>query len=219
MGAYEDWVAEFEGLSFCDKIRAVKKINDMCRDGDVEHRVTMLGYDGYLKTVEKYAVDVGSGEHYVYLWRHAWGDPFYVGSGKGDRWKSKSGRCNDFYLHLDQADAVVYRILTGVDLHTARLFEKYVSVNLIEAGCTLANGDNNTEYLSEDARKRRVSECATIDNHVLAGKVRGAVFGILNDQPRCDYRATDRFIMARGADYFSRNYWKKSYNRKEQVNV
>lgn len=206
MGAYTDFVKSYEELPFVEKIKFIKSAIFVTNNFNLDTRCLM--YDGYLKKITKHEFCSSDGEYYVYLWRHAWGDPFYVGSGKGDRWTTKHGRCNDFFLHLNQADAVVYKILSGVDSHTARLFEKYVSVNLTEAGYTLANWDNNLEYITDEARKRRIDECKKIDNHELACDVQKAVLDILYDKPECDYFVTDKFIMEHGADYFSRNYMK-----------
>ena len=208
MGVYEEYIYAVEKMSFKEKIEMVKNVNDVSGLGHVKFDVWKLASDGYMKSIEHRTIYREDGEHYVYLWRHAWGDPFYVGSGKNYRWTNRSARCNDFYLHLDQADAVVYKILDGVDEHTARLFEKYVSVNLVEAGYTLANGDNNTEYVNSEARQRRIDECKKIDSHELALAVQNTVCCILGHSPNCDYRVTDEFIMEHGADYFSRNYMK-----------
>lgn len=216
--AWDEWVKKVEESSFTDKIRIVKDINDRFCVGDVSHDVWKIGAYGYLMAYEKDSVYGGEGEYYVYLWKHAWGDPFYVGSGKNDRWLTKNPRCDDFYLHLDQADAVVYKILEGVDLHTSRLFEKYVSVNLVEAGYTLANGDNNPEYMTDAARARRVAECGEIDKHELAPNVQREVLRILNERTKCDYRVTDTFLRQHGTDYFSRNYIKKSENSELENN-
>lgn len=209
MSNFNEWSKKIEELSFREKVQFVKGVNDMLRGNDINFEVSKIAWYGYLKEDESYKVCAGDNDYYVYLWKHAWGDPFYIGCGKGDRWTTKSPRCNDFYLHLDQADAVVYKVLDGVDSHTARIFEKYVTVNLVEGGYTLANGDNNTEYMTEAARVRRIESCEEIDRHELAPKVQNAVLSILNDRPRCDYRGTDEFIMRNGTDYFSSRFMKK----------
>ena len=167
-----------------------------------------LKWDGHFGVNTEYCVSGGKGTHYVYVWKHAWGDPFYVGSGKGDRCTTKSGRQNEFFLHLDKADAVVYKILSGVDSRTARLFEKYVSINLVEAGYTLANRDNNPKYIPTEYRESRVDSCKDIDKHMLAYDVRESVLKILVDYPDYNYLITEKFISEYGVDYFSRNYIK-----------
>ena len=207
MGVHEGFVEAYEKLSFVEKIRFVKDV--YCVTSSVERDIRYLEWDGYLGKSEKYCFKNGVGDYYVYVWKHAWGDPFYVGSGKGDRWLSKAPRCNDFFLHLDQADVVVYKLVRGLDVHLARSIEAYVSVSLVEAGYTLANGDNNTEYLSETARGRRVKKVSDFEKNPLVSSVQESVLRMLYDEPTCDYRITDGFIMRNGASYFSRKYMKK----------
>lgn len=100
----------------------------------------------------------------------------------------------------------MYLVLDGVDSKTAHLYERYVSANLTFGGYTLANGDNNAEYKTDAARERLASRCKEIEGLELTQKVESAVLNILNHEPHCDYRITDKFLMEYGADYFSRNY-------------
>lgn len=206
MSAWADLQRAYEEMSFVEKIKFVKE-NALPFVGN-NLSVRHLEWEGYLAKIEKHKICSSGGEFYVYMWKHAWGDPFYVGSGKGGRWTKKTSRCNDFYLHLDQADAVVYKILDGVDSKTARLFEKYVSVNLVEAGYTLANGDNNPEYMTENYKNTILKDCEKMKEHELLSDVQSTVLNILMDDPKCDYFITDKFIMEYGADYFSRTYMK-----------
>lgn len=206
MGVLDEWYESVDKMSFSDKLRMVKQINGMAAFNNTRSRAAILRYDGYLASIIGESVCEGDDEHYVYLWKHAWGDPFYVGSGEGDRWTSLGGRCDDFYLHLDAGDAAVYRVLSGVDAKTARLYEKYVSANLSNAGYTLANGDNNAEYKSDDARERMMARCKQIEGLDLTKRVEGAVMKIIGHESRCDYRVTDHFLMEYGTDYFSRKY-------------
>lgn len=192
-------------LSFADRLDFFRRVN-LSFNNRVSRGVNDLLWYGRLTERSHKGVYVGDNEHYVYIWKHAWGDPFYVGSGKGDRWTNISRRCDDFYLHLDQADAVVYRVLSGVDSKTAHAYEKYVSVNLGRAGYTLANGDNNYEYATESARQKMIERCDELVGLELTARVEAAVLGIIGDNPGCDYRITDTFIQEYGADYFSRNY-------------
>lgn len=195
----------FARLSFAERLDFSRRINvSFCNR--VNRGVSHLLWYGRLAERESHVVRHGDGDYYVYLWRHAWGEPFYVGSGRNYRWMDIGTRCNDFYLHLDQADAVVYMVLAGVDVKTARAYEKYISVNLGQAGYVLANGDNNYTYATEKARSKMILRCKELTGSELTSKVENAVLGILGDDSRCDYRVTDEFIMKHGADYFSRNY-------------
>ena len=207
MDAYKNMVDHITSLPFSEKLGAIKSINDFSRAGILRSSASLLSYSGYLKEFEEMGVYCDTGEHYVYLWKHAWGDPFYVGCGKNSRWKTKNSRCDDFYLHLDAGDAIVYMVLDGVDEKTARLYEKYVSVNLTRAGYTLANGDNNLEYMSPAARERFCTRCDSLDDDELTQRVQSTVLRILNHDAGCDYRVVDAFLMEYGTDYFSRNHW------------
>jgi hypothetical protein len=214
MGAYEDFVKAFDAMPFSGKLNMNRKVNATRSHLEVDRGVSKLYWDGYLCATDKMAAVAGDGDYYVYLWRHAWGEPFYVGSGKGDRWKSKQGRCDEFYPHLDKADAVTYLVLCGVDSKTARLFERYVSVNLVEAGYDLVNGDNNPKRFPEQGRERLIKRCAETESHELTPAVQKAVVKILGDDPRCDHRITHEFLERYGAGYFTR---KASVELKEEA--
>lgn len=205
--SWEELREQMERLSFSDKFNLIKKMNDTSAFYLERNEASAVRYNGYLTTVEDKGVRLSGGDYYVYLWKHAWGDPFYVGSGKGDRWTSKGGRCDEFYLHLDSADAIVYLILSGVDSKTARVYERYVSANITDAGYTLTNGDNNAEYKSKEARDRLMARCKEIEGIDLTRKVESAVLNIVSHKSlKVDYRITDIFQMEYGTDFFSRNY-------------
>lgn len=201
----ENFADALAKLSFSERLDFFHRMN-MSFGNKVSRGVNELLWYGRLAERTYKGVHAGDDEYYVYLWRHAWGDPFYVGSGKNDRWTTIGSRCDDFYLHLDQADSVVYRVLSGVDSKTAHAYEKYVSVNLGRAGYVLANGDNNYEYATESARHRMIEKCDKLVGLELTTRVENAVLGIISDNPDCDYRITDAFLMRHGTDYFSRNY-------------
>lgn len=209
-----DTQAKYEKMSFVDKIKFSKTVYDFTIPREVEYGVSALIYNGYLREIEEKCVFAGEEEYYVYLWKHAWGGPFYVGSGKNNRWRTKNGRCDDFYLHLDQADAVVYKVLDGVDAKTAHLYEKYISVSLTQAGYTLANGDYNYEYASEKTQENMKVACEKYSKLPLSPQVESAVLGILGHEPRCDYRVTDGFIMKYGVNYFSSQYMSGARERR-----
>lgn len=192
-------------LSFSDRLDFQRRVN-MTFGNKVERGVNELLWYGRLGEYADKCLYNGDEDYYVYIWKHAWGDPFYVGSGKGDRWVNKNARCDDFYLHLDQGDAVVYKVLAGVDAKTAHLYEKYVSVNLGRAGYVLANGDNNYEYATESAKQKMIEKCDKLVGLDLTNRVEGTVLRIISDEPKCDYRIADAFIMRYGTDYFSRNF-------------
>lgn len=220
MSILSEWYEAVEKMPFHEKLGMLKRVYGATCLDSIRSRAVLLRFDGYLASVFDKGVCEGTGDYYVYLWKHAWGDPFYVGSGKIDRWTDKNGRCDDFYLHLDAGDAVVYRVLSGVDSKTARLYERYVSANISAAGYTLANGDNNAEYKSSEARDRMMARCKQIEGLDLTNRVESAVLHIVGHDPGCDYRVTDRFLMEYGTDYFSRKYiFDKNRSREGAVAV
>jgi hypothetical protein len=203
MGAYEDFVEVFNALPFSGKLDFDKRTIATHRKLKVSSGVSGLYWNGSLAAIDKKTARGNGGDYYVYIWRHAWGEPFYVGSGKGDRWKNKNSRCDAFYPHLDKADAVVYMLLCGVDAHTARKFEQYTSVNLVEAGYVLANGDNNPNLMTELKHERMAKRCKEMEEHELMPVVQQAIVDILNDEPRVDYRITCEFLKTYGEEHFS----------------
>ena len=140
--AFEVARQDFERMSFSEKVSLVKQVMGIPRTWN------SIKYDGYVDMKTEFAVTCDCGEHYVYLWKHLDGDVFYVGSGKGERYKSKN-RNDEFFKHIDMGDSVVYIILAGVDIKTARFYERYISGSLGLAGYDLANGDNNTNHIGE----------------------------------------------------------------------
>lgn len=204
--AFEDYFKYFEGLTFSKKLEEIKKLEKFNDKLYLSAKTSSLSYDGYLRAYDRMAVCQESGDHYVYIWKHAWGDPFYVGCGVNDRWKSKASRCDDFYHCLDAGDAVVYKVLDGVDSKTARTYERYVSANISNAGYVLSNGDNNAARKSDAAKKRLLNRCNEIQGTELTKKVEKAVIDILRNKEDCDHRITQTFLKEYGTEFFSRTY-------------
>lgn len=204
--AFEEFVKYFDSLPFSGKLEEIRKLESFSNNIYLSAKTSALHFDGYLNANDSMAVKEGSGEYYVYLWKHAWGEPFYVGSGVKDRWKTKAPRCDDFYRNLDAGDAVVYKVLDGVDSKTARLYECYVSANISIAGYCLANGDNNAMRGSERTQYRLSERCKEIEGSELTKKVEKALFDILRHEAKCDYRITTEFLKQYGLDYFSRSF-------------
>lgn len=204
VGTFDEYNRYFDGLTFAGKLDEVRRMELASAKLLVENRVSLVSFDGYLRALVTKAVQECAGNYCVYLWKHAWGEPFYVGSGTGNRWKSKSSRCDDFYLHIDAADAVVYKIIDGVDRNTARLYECYVSASLSAAGYVLANSDNNIAKSSDSEKERIISKCSLVEGSDLTKAVENAVFEVINHNPRCDHRITSAFLEKYGTDHFSR---------------
>ena len=179
--AYAKACYEFEKMSFSDKIKMVKSI------ASIRHKYNFIKYNGYIAEKTNFAIANGEDEYYVYLWKHIDGDVFYVGSGKGDRYRSKN-RNDEFLRHIDKGDAVVYIVLCGVDFKTARFYERYLSGSLGMAEYVLSNGDNNIIHIGEDKFKRWLDDNESKLNNELTRKIEDAIVnGILLDD---DFRAS-----------------------------
>lgn len=174
---------------------------------NAEVKASQLRWDGYLFADESKALRLGDGEHYVYMWSHAWGAPFYIGSGKGDRWIARGNRNNDFFRHLDDADAVVRKLVVGLDERTARVYEEYISINLSVAGIELANHDNNITGKNEKikaGRMARLEEIAKLEN---TGNVENVLVNtLMKTEPNADFKTTYTFWELYGRHFFSNEY-------------
>lgn len=148
----EQLYAQILAAPFYDKVGAYTRVclsKHSCKGG-------MIEYDGYLKAKSGFASNRDDGKFYVYLWRHLNGPVFYIGSGTGKRWISKSARNEDFYRNIDKGDAVVYKVIDGVSEEVARTIEKYLSVCFWLGGCMLANKDNSVSESNKDRMKEWV---------------------------------------------------------------
>lgn len=85
----------------------------------------------------------GSGIYHVYMWLHADGTPFYVGMGKGDRWKNACSRNEKFFEETKRLDTLVCKVIDGLSVAEAREAEFCLSHYLTYNGYKLANLDNN----------------------------------------------------------------------------
>ena len=176
----------------------------------IDTSVRALKYDGCLVQEFYSGVKNYESDFCVYLWKHCWGEPFYVGSGKGDRWKSLSSRCDEFYRHIDKADAAVCRVVSGVDQKTARKYEKYTSLLLSVAGYSLVNRDNVIrEHMTIEKARAFLDECNDSDDGMIP-KINSELVKIVGSVQRgCDYRVTESFLREYGNDYFSRTHSKR----------
>lgn len=99
------------------------------------------------------------GEYHVYMWLHADGTPFYVGSGKGDRWKQATGRNERFYEETKHLDTFVCKLIDGLTLQEAREAEFCLSHYLTYSGYKLANWDNNYQRcINQQQADKRVAK-------------------------------------------------------------
>lgn len=116
-----------------------------------------LRYDRAFKRDENCKV-YGIGEYHVYMWLHADGTPFYVGSGKGDRWKS-TNRNERFFEETKKLDTWVCKLVDGLTSQEAREAEFCLSHYLTYNGYELANWDNNYHRcINQEQADKRVGK-------------------------------------------------------------
>lgn len=198
--AYERVKREIEKMRFSDKLKLMRSTSLF------RHHPNFIKFNGYVTTKTDFAIGAGEDEYYVYLWKHMDGDIFYVGSGKGERYRDKNGRQAEFYRHIDKGDAVVYIVLCGVDVKTARFYERYLSGSLSIAEFPLANRDNNVFYIGEGRQERWLRDNKSTLNNELTHKIEDLILNkILLDS---DFRSShfyeiQTFRKECGDTYFS----------------
>ena len=200
---FQEIQRKFDEMKFSEKINMSNIIYSTFRP-----HYHLIKYDGYVAAKTEYAVDCDYGEHYVYLWKHLDGDIFYVGSGKGNRYKNKFR--NDIFLrHIDQGDSVVYIVLAGVDITTARFYERYISGSLGVAGYTLANGDNNVSRMGVDKFNLWLIDNKSMIENDLTRKVEDVILAKILTDKKFDLthiRDIEGFKKECGDNYFSSQF-------------
>ena len=141
LDTFSDLAEYYNSLSFEEKY----SLATLCRKALLESIASSIKTNGCLFADSSLAISCNDGDNYVYVWMHlVTGDIFYVGRGVGVRWKNHHRSKNsEFEKHLESGDAVVYKIIDGVDTETARFYERYLSLSLSGFGAKLANKDNN----------------------------------------------------------------------------
>ena len=197
----EEALLEFSKSSFAERVETCKMMRA------IEKRHNFIKYDGYVSFKSNFAVRLEEGDYYVYLWKHLDGDIFYVGSGHGERYKSKN-RNLECLKEMDKGDSVVYMILTGVSYKTARFYERYISYNLGLAGYSLTNSDNNLKKVGEiNVKKWLKDNVATINTDLTRGIEKVILDKIIWDT---DFRASEFYSIQAfreecGNEWFSTN--------------
>lgn len=190
----------YEALPFNEKLAFASCARKMGEN----HIATKIKWDGFLMCDERKAVNLGDGDYYVYVWKHAWGEPFYVGSGTGKRWVVKAPRNPRFYAHLDKGDAVVYKVVSGLDKEASLAYEAYVSVMLSAAGVELSNGDNNVYGKDKEVKGRRMAKCFGIPNEK---EIQDTLIDlVMRNESRADGHITTAFLEEFGTSYFTDYY-------------
>ena len=202
--AFEEALRHYQSLSLGEKYQ----ISRNSRNHLIRAQAWMLKYNGYLFAESHHAVRGEGGEYHVYVWAHLLtGEIFYVGSGIDERWLNRYRTKNPgFMRELDVGDAVVYKIIDGVDMETARFYERYISLALSSCGIALANRDNNASRCGIDKSKAWMNENADRIANDFTNKVEEVLLEkILSEH---DFRGTDvlRVMSFReecGTDWFS----------------
>lgn len=207
MEAFDAAVKEYQQLPFWGKIQFATQLDPLLTV------YSMIRFDGCVRKKTDFAVIKESGECYVYLWKHMYGNVFYIGSGFGDRWTKLSGRNDDFYAHIDAGDAVAYKIIDGISKKESMLFERYISLSFHLAGKSTVNRDNRICGTVCDAEE----EAAKMRKNLLAEEdVISVEDAILNkilmdrDFELGDVMARDRFLHDCGCRYFTQKYGRRT---------
>jgi hypothetical protein len=198
----EEISAKLKVAPFVDKLKFVRGVHQFTH-GDYRG---VMQWEGRLSEDDSKCVWLDDGDCYVYVWKHNFGDPFYVGSGKKDRWTTINNRCEGFYEHIDKADAIVYKVIDGIDRNTAFAYEKYVSFNLSAAGYDLANHDNNYQRAAKKNQRSIDKMFYSLEGKETTLAVEKAVFDILNDEKSHLCRTTMLFLDKYGEHFFSEKY-------------
>lgn len=199
-------------MSRVDSLMHVYRASD---NVEIDHKINNIKYNGCLKKSDKFCCVAGDGDYYVYVWMHLGGELFYVGSGKGDRWLNRHRRI-EFMRHLDQGDAVVYKVLSGVDKQTSLMYEKYISFCFSWIRDSIVNRDNNLWNISPSQTTKLLRLSSELENTYLTRLVEETVVKILeNNSFQCakavDILAIGKFRRIYGETYFSDGevgYWR-----------
>lgn len=155
---FEKALEEFNKLSDEQKRQFKEWSEKVCKQMEIKTYAGRLRYDRAFKREED-CKRYGDGEYHVYMWLHADGTPFYVGMGKGDRWKNASSRNERFFEETKRLDTWVCKIIDGLTSQEAREAEFCLSHYLSYNGYKLANRDNNYHRcVDEKQADRRVGK-------------------------------------------------------------
>ena len=125
---------------------------------DNKHTAYNLAIHGGLHFSDIRGTNCGcGGNYYVYMWKHLDGTPFYIGSGKGNRWLAHGlkARTSDFLEHLNRKDAIVDIVSCGLTEEKAREAEFCCVHSLTAMGFNLAQTVWNCHKINGDAIQKQ----------------------------------------------------------------
>lgn len=168
---FDDAKRYYESLSEAEKEELKASIDIAYEKANLRWFAGNLCYNGCVNKHEYDGFASDNGEHYVYMWKHLDGTPFYIGSGKDGRWlnRGESTRNKEFTQHAGALDAIVYKVATGLSEHEARDFEFCCIHALTYAGYDLAQTTWNYQRLQNtEIRQRQIEKYDKIMNETNA---------------------------------------------------
>lgn len=168
-----------------------------------------IQFKGYCENRENFCIEAGDDEYYVYLWKHLDGDIFYVGSGKNNRWLTHL-RKDSFMKEIDKGDAVVYKVVSGLNKSSSLLYERYISGSLCKAGYVLANRDNIIKESNRDLFDEWILDNSHLFENDLTKHTEQAVSKIIYDREFSwkTLKNIKIFKQECGEHYFSEGYYR-----------
>lgn len=155
----ENFQARVDQMSEREKAKMNEKIEQFNNTLTASRYASRLRWEKALFQDTKDCVLYGEGEYHVYMWLHADGTPFYVGSGKGERWKNACCRNERFFEETKRLDTLVCKLIDGLTKEESREAEFCLSHYLSYSGYVLANWDNNYQRsVNETQADRRVGK-------------------------------------------------------------
>lgn len=157
---FESANAYYESLSQEEREKLKDDSDIMLRNSELSFLAGNLRYYCCIDMKEYDSFISYNGEYYVYLWKHIDGAPFYVGSGKNNRWlnTNPNTRSKEFLKELKRRDAIVYKVATGLTEKESRDFEFCCIHALTYQGINLAQIAWNYQRLTSEKRKKQQVE-------------------------------------------------------------
>ncbi len=146
--------------------------------------------------------------YYVYMWVVDIGGaeyPFYVGKGKGGRWKSKASRSKEFLRFIETYECKPVKVVERLTNEVALAMEEQFKVKLVEYGLPLIDGEDNKEE-----RMRRHKE------GIAAAKAKGVKFGRPEKDVECVLLEGETVRDACKRLGVSKTYW---YEQKKKIDL
>ena len=160
---YDAWERQVNQMTEQEKQKLLSQMDEFGKMAEASYYASKLRWDRALVRDDSDCVKYDKGDYHVYMWLHADGTPFYVGSGKEDRWKNASCRNERFFEETKKLDTLVCKLVDGLSKEQSREAEFCLSHYLSYNGYQLANWDNNYQRsVNEQQADRRVGKFARL---------------------------------------------------------